>query len=123
MKTQNGQEDIWGRFFGQSSFARFTVVAESSVVNIRDFLRSEDELRIFAPLGCGFQTGMGAVENIAVAGPNDTILIVGMGAVGLGALMVCFNMSEDGGPFYLTSLTDWGLDCKDSWVQSNHRRR
>jgi Zn-dependent alcohol dehydrogenase len=50
--------DIAGTFFGQSSFSNLTLVAESSVVNVSRIINSEDELKLFAPLGCGFQTGM-----------------------------------------------------------------
>lgn len=35
---------------------------------------------------------MGAIQNIAVAGIAETVMIIGMGAVGMGALMVCFSL-------------------------------
>ncbi|KAE8135285.1 hypothetical protein BDV38DRAFT_252936 [Aspergillus pseudotamarii] len=50
-------------------------------------LRRADELKLFAPLGCGFQTGMGAILNTSNAGPDDIVMILGLGAVGMGALM------------------------------------
>ncbi|KAL2820251.1 hypothetical protein BDW59DRAFT_164735 [Aspergillus cavernicola] len=65
---KDSNEEIWFRFFGQSSFAEYSTVAESSVVNVSQMLQSDDELSLFAPLGCGFQTGMGAVVNVAKAG-------------------------------------------------------
>ncbi|KAL2808222.1 chaperonin 10-like protein [Aspergillus granulosus] len=80
-------EDTWARFFGQSSFGEYSLVAETSVVKVNGLLQSEDELSLFAPLGCGFQTGMGAVKNVARAGPDDVVLVMGTGAVGMAALM------------------------------------
>jgi Zn-dependent alcohol dehydrogenase len=81
-------EAIHSRFFVQSSFSRYSVVSEKSIVNIRGLLQDETELKLFAPLGCGFQTGMGAVCNTSNAGPSDSVMIIGLGAVGMGALMV-----------------------------------
>lgn len=57
-------------------------------MNAKELLHNEEELKTFAPLGCGFQTGMGAIENTTQAGPEDVVLIAGLGAVGMGALMV-----------------------------------
>jgi Zn-dependent alcohol dehydrogenase len=79
---------IGGRFFGQSSFAKHTIVSDKSVVNAKDFGLSRDDLKLLAPLGCGFQTGSGTVINVANAGPEDAIAIVGIGGVGMAAVMV-----------------------------------
>lgn len=88
MKTSSDGQAIWSQFFGQSSFARITVAKENSVFNAKDLIWNMDELKLLAPLGCGFQTGMGAVSNIASTGANDVVLVSGLGAVGMGALMV-----------------------------------
>ncbi|KAL2850776.1 chaperonin 10-like protein [Aspergillus pseudodeflectus] len=80
-------EETWARFFGQSSFGEYSVVAETSVVKVTGLLECEEELSLFAPLGCGFQTGMGAIKNVAKAGKDDVVLIMGMGAVGMAGLM------------------------------------
>lgn len=93
MKINAGDEDLWSQFFGQSSFAQYSVVKKSSVLNAKSLIRDLSELKLFAPLGCGLQTGMGTIMNIAQAGPTDVVLISGMGAVGMGALMVRFNPS------------------------------
>ncbi|KAE8421185.1 chaperonin 10-like protein [Aspergillus pseudocaelatus] len=87
MKICKAGEEPWSMYFGQSSFARHSIVSEVSVVNVKNMLRSEDELKLFAPLGCGFQTGMGAILNTSNAGPDDVVMILGLGAVGMGALM------------------------------------
>lgn len=85
--SENG-EPIWAQFFGQSSFAGHSVVNKSSVVNAKGLIEDVNELKLFASLGCGFQTGMGAVRNLAKVGPEDVVMIAGMGAVGMGALLV-----------------------------------
>ncbi|KAJ5194893.1 Alcohol dehydrogenase superfamily zinc-type [Penicillium cinerascens] len=87
MSLRKNGEIIWTRFFGQSSFAQYSIVSEASVVNAKELLHHDHELELFAPLGCGFQTGMGAIQNIAAAGIAETVMIIGMGAVGMGALM------------------------------------
>lgn len=79
--------DIGGRFFGQSSFAQYSIVSQSSVVKATDLVKSKEELQLFAPLGCGIQTGSGTVINVAKATPNDVLAIQGLGGVGLSAIM------------------------------------
>ncbi|KAL4915969.1 chaperonin 10-like protein [Aspergillus aurantiobrunneus] len=85
--SDGNSEPIYSRFFGQSSFARYSIVDKASVVNAKDLVRGEDELKLFAPLGCGFQTGMGAIDNVAQAGEQSVVVILGLGSVGLAALM------------------------------------
>lgn len=87
----SGPASIGGRFFGQSSFARHTVVGETSVVSVAGLGLSRDDLRLLAPLGCGLQTGSGTVINVAAAGPDDAVAVVGMGGVGLAAVMAARN--------------------------------
>lgn len=79
--------DISGAFFGQSSFASLSIVKSKSVVNAKGLVKDKEELALFAPLGCGIQTGSGTVVNVAQAGPDDTICILGLGGVGLSAVM------------------------------------
>ena len=43
-------------YFGHSSFSGIALVKESSVVNVRHLVKNEDELKIFAPLGCGSES-------------------------------------------------------------------
>ncbi|TLD29807.1 putative alcohol dehydrogenase protein [Venturia nashicola] len=79
--------EISASFFGQSSFASLSIVNESSVVNAKDLIKSKDEMKIFAPLGCGFQTGSGSIYNVANCSPSDTVAIMGVGGVGLSGVM------------------------------------
>lgn len=81
-------EAIGGSFFGQSSFSRLTNVKESSVVKVTTLLENDDDLKILAPFGCGIQTGAGTITDLANASPADTVAILGLGAVGLSAIMV-----------------------------------
>ncbi|KAI1856847.1 uncharacterized protein JN550_013649 [Neoarthrinium moseri] len=82
---------IGGRFFGQSSFGGHTIVSSKCVVNVSSLALSREELRLLAPLGCGLQTGAGTVINVAKAGPEDSIAIIGLGGVGLAAVMAAKN--------------------------------
>jgi aryl-alcohol dehydrogenase len=78
-----GGEPLGGHFFGQSSFARAALVDERSVVKVDPGL----PLELLAPLGCGVQTGVGAVWNVLGPRPGDTVVVAGAGAVGLSAVM------------------------------------
>ncbi|KAL2444000.1 Aryl-alcohol dehydrogenase [Exophiala dermatitidis] len=60
-----------------------TVVSERSVVRCR----YEDNLDIYSALGCGFQTGAGTILNALKPGPGDAVAILGLGSVGMAAIM------------------------------------
>jgi Zn-dependent alcohol dehydrogenase len=72
------------QFFGQSSFSRMSVVRESCVVK---FPGEAEEMGIYAACGCGFQTGAGTILNILRPKTDESVVIFGMGSVGLTALM------------------------------------
>lgn len=80
--SRNGQI-IHARFFGQSSFATYSLADEHCAVKVP----KELPLDLLAPLGCGVQTGAGAVLNSFRVRPGDTIAIFGTGGVGLSAVM------------------------------------
>lgn len=82
MTTVDGAE-VASSWFGQSSFASHTVVSAANVVRVDGDL----PLQLLAPLGCGFQTGAGAVMNVIRPQPGATIGVIGVGAVGLAAVM------------------------------------
>jgi aryl-alcohol dehydrogenase len=74
---------VSGSFFGQSSFASHVVVEERQAVRVdRDL-----PLELLAPLGCGLQTGAGTVLNRLCPAPGSSIVIFGLGTVGLAAVM------------------------------------
>jgi aryl-alcohol dehydrogenase len=50
---------VRGHFFGQSSYATYTLATARGVVKVPRTL----PLKLMAPLGCGLQTGAGTVMN------------------------------------------------------------
>lgn len=78
-----GDEAISGRFFGQSSFATHAIATERNVVPVAD----DVPLELLGPLGCGIQTGAGAVINTLNPQAGSSIAIFGAGSVGLSALL------------------------------------
>lgn len=80
---RRGAEQISGSFFQQSSFATHALATERSVVKIQDAI----PLELAAPLGCGIQTGAGAVINNLRVGAGSSVVVFGTGTVGLAAVM------------------------------------
>jgi aryl-alcohol dehydrogenase len=76
-------EAISSHFFGQSSFATFANVVEESVIKVD----ADVPLEILAPLGCGIQTGAGSILNQLKPALNSSLVVIGTGAVGSGAIM------------------------------------
>jgi hypothetical protein len=79
-KTSSGA-NVAGAFFGQSSFSKFAIASESSVVNVEGLVKGREELKLFAPLGCGLQTGAASVLNRAQAKKGDSVAVIGLGGV------------------------------------------
>ncbi|KAF5597360.1 C2H2 transcription factor [Fusarium pseudoanthophilum] len=77
------KQPCYSTFFGQSSFAARTIVHRSSIVKVPQ----KTPLDLFAPLGCGIQTGVGAVFNTLNVKPGSSIAIFGVGSVGMAAVM------------------------------------
>ena len=74
---------IGSHYFGQSSFASYTIVAEHCVVPID----SSYDLTRLGPLGCGIQTGAGAILNSLDVKEGSSLVVAGAGALGLSAIM------------------------------------
>ncbi len=79
---------VYGSFFGQSSFASHALAYESNVVKVDP----EVDLTIAAPLGCGVQTGAGAVLNVLQPPPGSSFAVFGAGGVGLAALLAAVHL-------------------------------
>ncbi len=75
--------DVWGGFFGQSSFATFALSTARNTVKVA----RHHYLEAMGPLGCGLQTGAGTVLNTLKPQPGDSIVIFGVGTVGMAAMM------------------------------------
>jgi aryl-alcohol dehydrogenase len=74
---------VAGTFFGQSSFATHVLAPVAGVVAVDQ----GTDLVTAAPLGCGVQTGAGAVLNVLRPSPGSSFVVYGAGAVGCAALM------------------------------------
>lgn len=74
---------VYSCFFQQSSFATFAVAPAKDVVKIR----RDAPLEVLGPLGCGLQTGAGAVLNVMQPEAGSSIAVYGVGGVGLAGLM------------------------------------
>lgn len=76
-------QPIRSHFFGQSSFATYAVCDPRNAIRVR----KDVPLELLGPLGCGFQTGAGAVINVLNVEAGASIAVFGAGAVGLSAIM------------------------------------
>jgi len=83
VSADKDSQKVYSTFFGQSSFARHTLVHRSSVVRVP----SGTDLALYAPLGCGMQTGAGAVLNTLNVREGSTVAVFGVGSVGMAAVM------------------------------------
>jgi alcohol dehydrogenase len=68
---------------GVSAFAEYAVVSRRSLVKIDPDL----PLAEAALFGCAVLTGVGAVVNTAAVPPGSTVAVIGLGGVGLNALL------------------------------------
>lgn len=74
---------VRGAFFQQSSFATRVLATERNAVKVPD----DFPLDLAGPLGCGIQTGAGAVINTLGVSAGSSIAVFGAGSVGLSAIM------------------------------------
>ncbi|AZL09275.1 alcohol dehydrogenase catalytic domain-containing protein [Brevibacterium aurantiacum] len=77
---------------GASVFASHAVLNRASVVPVA----SDVPASIAAVLGCAVLTGGGAVLNAGSPGPEDEIMIVGLGGVGMAALITALSIETAG---------------------------
>ncbi|WP_036555898.1 NAD(P)-dependent alcohol dehydrogenase [Nocardioides insulae] len=75
--------EVSARWFGQSSFGQYALTTARNTVKVP----SDVPLELLGPLGCGIQTGAGAVLNEMKPGPGNNLAVFGAGAVGLAAVM------------------------------------
>jgi aryl-alcohol dehydrogenase len=115
-----GEDEVYGSWFGQSSFATHAIASVHNAIKVPADL----PLELLGPLGCGFQTGAGSVINVMEAAAGEGIIVFGLGAVGLGALMAARAIGcapiigVDVNPDRLTIATELGathtLDPKET---------
>jgi aryl-alcohol dehydrogenase len=76
-------QPVGARWFGQSSFATYSIASPRNAVVVDRSL----PLEILGPLGCGIQTGAGSVLIAMGVRAGSSIAVFGAGAVGLAAIM------------------------------------
>ena len=76
-----GDEDL-NRMCQLGTFSEYMVVNEGSVVKIDEGVN----LRAAALISCGLSTGFGAAVDRAKVRPGETVIVVGCGGVGSGAI-------------------------------------
>jgi S-(hydroxymethyl)glutathione dehydrogenase/alcohol dehydrogenase len=69
-------------YMGCSTFANFTVLPEIAVAKIRPDAPFDTSCYI----GCGVTTGVGAVVNTAKVEPGATVIVFGLGGIGLNVI-------------------------------------
>ena len=77
------KESYYYHHLGVSGFAEYSVASVDSLVKIEPDIPFE----IAALFGCAVMTGVGAVVNTAALKFGETILVVGLGGVGLSAIL------------------------------------
>lgn len=97
---------------GVSGFATHAVLNRASVVPIGDDVPPE----IAAVLGCAVLTGGGAVINAGKPQDGDTVMVVGLGGVGMAALITAVSLGKgkvigvDANPEKLDRAKELGAD-------------
>ncbi len=69
-------------YMGCSTFSNFTVLPEIAVAKIRKDAPFDKACYI----GCGVTTGVGAVVNTAKVAPGDSVVVFGLGGIGLNVI-------------------------------------
>lgn len=69
-------------FFGQSSFAQYSLVTERNIFKVAD----DAPLQYLAALTCGTSAGAGAILNTLKPEPHHSLAVFGAGTVGLTAI-------------------------------------
>jgi alcohol dehydrogenase len=70
-------------YLGVSAFSQYTVAAQESLIKIE----KDVPLDKAALFGCAVLTGVGAIINTAKVTPGESVVIFGLGGVGLSAVM------------------------------------
>lgn len=81
---------VHSHVFGQSAFATHAVVSATNAIRVDAAL----PLDILGPLGCGIQTGAGAVLKALQVRANSSVAVIGAGAVGMSAIMAAANIAK-----------------------------
>ncbi len=80
---KKNSQPVHGNFFNQSSFSILAIAGTRNIVKVN----TDAPLELLGPLGCGVQTGAGAVMNSLKPTAGSSIAVFGCGSVGLSAIM------------------------------------
>ena len=89
-RALDGETEDVRHHLGVSAFATHAVVSRTSVVPVDPDVPSE----IAALLGCAVLTGGGAVVNAGRPAAGDRVVVVGLGGVGMAALLVAVALGH-----------------------------
>ena len=78
-----GGTPLNGSFFGQSSFAEYSVVEERSAIKVPPTV----SIGMLGPMGCGIITGAGAVLQSMHMQTGQSLVVFGVGGVGMSAVL------------------------------------
>lgn len=111
IRLHQGDTDIY-HHLGVSGFAKHAVLDRSSVVPVGNDVPPA----IAAVLGCAVLTGGGAVINAGKPQDGDDVMVVGLGGVGMAALITAISLGKgkvigvDANPDKLKRSTELGAD-------------
>lgn len=91
---RRGDEAIHGHIFQQSSFATWAISTSRNTIKVPDFAMHLP-LEQLGPLGCSLQTGAGTVLRSLNVSSGESLVVVGVGAVGLAAVMAAASAEAD----------------------------
>jgi aryl-alcohol dehydrogenase len=86
--SSTGGDPVGIRWFGQSSFATYAVTTARNTVVVPQ----DAPLELLGPLGCSFLTGAASVTNVLGCQPGDSLAVLGVGGVGMAALLAAVNI-------------------------------
>ncbi|SNU00940.1 alcohol dehydrogenase [Ruaniaceae bacterium KH17] len=107
-QTEDGSEEIY-HHLGVSGFATYAVVNRASAVPVGNDVPAD----IAAVLGCAVLTGGGAVLNAAAPRDGDSVMIVGLGGVGMAALLTAISLGK--GDVIAVDALDSKLELAREW--------
>lgn len=112
MRLHRGNTDVY-HHLGVSAFATHAVVNRRSVAEVGDDVPPD----VAAVLGCAVLTGGGAVFNAGAPQDGDDIMVVGLGGVGMAALITAVSLKKgkvigvDANPAKLETAKRLGTDA------------
>src|SRR4051794_15390634 len=80
--TGPGPEKNYGAMCMLGTFSQYSVIHQNSAVKVNDDLPLDKAVLV----GCGVPTGYGAAVNTAAVKAGDTVLVVGIGGIGINAV-------------------------------------